>query len=64
MVGGLSEQGWRAAIGPYIRGVVESGAYPQFTRRVVEADDLSFSDQFEFGPACLLTGCAEQVVLL
>ncbi|MFI7699177.1 TetR/AcrR family transcriptional regulator C-terminal domain-containing protein [Nonomuraea sp. NPDC049480] len=61
---GLSEQEWRAAIGPYIRGVVESGAYPQFNRRVVEADDLSFSDQFEFGLACLLTGCAEQVVLL
>ncbi|MGI5288235.1 hypothetical protein ACQEVF_33540 [Nonomuraea polychroma] len=46
---------------PYIREVVASGACPQFSRRVVEADDLSFRDQFEFGLACLLTRCAEQV---
>ncbi|MGN9845585.1 TetR/AcrR family transcriptional regulator [Nonomuraea sp. H19] len=58
---GLSEDEWRAAVGPYIREVVASGAYPQFSRQVVEADDLSFGDRFEFGLACLLTGCAEQV---
>ncbi|NUP60567.1 MAG: TetR/AcrR family transcriptional regulator, partial [Nonomuraea sp.] len=57
---GLSEAEWRAAVAPYIREVVASGDYPQFNRRVVEADDLSFGDQFEFGLDCLLRGFAEQ----
>ncbi|MEV4394388.1 TetR/AcrR family transcriptional regulator C-terminal domain-containing protein [Nonomuraea sp. NPDC049607] len=58
---GLSEEEWRAAIGPYVREVMAGGAYPEFNRRVAEADDLSFSEQFEFGLACLLRGFAEQV---
>ncbi|MFB9200455.1 TetR/AcrR family transcriptional regulator C-terminal domain-containing protein [Nonomuraea spiralis] len=58
---GLSEEEWRDSISPYIREVMASGAYPQFNRRVAEADDLSFGDQFEFGLSCLLRGFAEQV---
>ena len=57
---GRSEEEWRAAIAPYIREVMASGAYPEFNRRVADADDLSFADQFEFGLECLLKGFAER----
>ncbi|MBT2226663.1 TetR/AcrR family transcriptional regulator [Nonomuraea sp. NEAU-A123] len=56
---GMTEQEWRASIAPYIREVVASGDYPEFARSVVEADDLDFTDQFEFGLRCLLRGVEE-----
>ncbi|ARF57788.1 TetR/AcrR family transcriptional regulator C-terminal domain-containing protein [Streptomyces gilvosporeus] len=58
---GLTEEQWRASVGPYIREVVESGAYPQFARRVVEAEDRAPQEQFAFGLACVLDGVAARV---
>jgi AcrR family transcriptional regulator len=56
---GMTEQEWRASVAPYLREVIASGDYPEFTRRVVEAGELDFTDQFEFGLRCLLRGVEE-----
>jgi AcrR family transcriptional regulator len=53
---GQSENEWRASVAPYIREVVESGAYPHFARRVVEARDPSVIEQFSFGLDRILDG--------
>ncbi|MCC5575871.1 TetR/AcrR family transcriptional regulator C-terminal domain-containing protein [Microtetraspora sp. AC03309] len=53
---GQSEGEWHASVAPYILEVVESGAYPHFTRRVVEARDPSFTEQFTFGLERILDG--------
>ncbi|MFI6446757.1 TetR/AcrR family transcriptional regulator [Kitasatospora sp. NPDC050543] len=55
---GQTEDEWRESIGPYIREVVASGTYPQFARRVIEAQDRSFDELFGFGLACVLDGIA------
>jgi AcrR family transcriptional regulator len=56
-----TKEEWRASIAPYIREVVASGEYPQFARRVIEAEDHSFDELFEFGLSCLLDGIAARV---
>ncbi|MFD8560940.1 TetR/AcrR family transcriptional regulator C-terminal domain-containing protein [Streptosporangium canum] len=53
---GQSEDEWRASVAPYIREVVESGAYPHFARRVAEARDPSCTEQFTFGLERILDG--------
>ncbi len=53
---GVSEEEWRAQLGPYIRSVIEGGQYPHFARVIVDADDLTFEQQFEFGLSRLLDG--------
>ncbi|MEV0149429.1 MULTISPECIES: TetR/AcrR family transcriptional regulator [unclassified Nonomuraea] len=53
---GQSEDEWRANVAPYIREIVESGAYPHFARGVVEARDQSFTEQFSFGLERILDG--------
>ncbi|WP_345634924.1 TetR/AcrR family transcriptional regulator [Rugosimonospora acidiphila] len=53
---GQTEEQWRASVGPYIRQVIEGGGYPQFARQVIEAEDRTFAERFEFGLACLLDG--------
>ncbi|MFC4911204.1 TetR/AcrR family transcriptional regulator [Actinomadura gamaensis] len=58
---GMSENEWRASMGPYIREVVEGGEYPHFARRVVEADDLTPEESFELGLACVLDGLAARI---
>ena len=58
---GLTEDQWRASVGPYIRDVIDSGAYPQFARRVLEAEDADPDQRFEFGLACVLDGVAARV---
>ncbi|MEU5211698.1 TetR/AcrR family transcriptional regulator C-terminal domain-containing protein [Streptomyces sp. NPDC020742] len=55
---GLTEDEWRAGVGPYIRQVIDSGDYPQFARRVRDAEDLTPEEQFAFGLACVLDGIA------
>ncbi|REK88737.1 hypothetical protein DY245_19670 [Streptomyces inhibens] len=55
---GQTEEQWRASVGSYIQEVVASGQYPQFARRVVEAEDRSFQELFDFGLDCLLDGLA------
>ncbi|MFE0381209.1 TetR/AcrR family transcriptional regulator C-terminal domain-containing protein [Streptomyces inhibens] len=55
---GQTEQQWRASVGSYIQEVVASGQYPQFARRVVEAEDRSFQELFDLGLDCLLDGLA------
>jgi AcrR family transcriptional regulator len=47
---------WRADVAPYIREVIASGDYPHFARRVVEARDLSFLEQFDYGLDRILDG--------
>ncbi|GAB3575298.1 TetR/AcrR family transcriptional regulator C-terminal domain-containing protein [Amycolatopsis endophytica] len=53
---GMTEGEWRGWVGAYVRQVVESGRYPHFNRRVLEAADPDFDARFEFGLDCLLTG--------
>ncbi|AEW98610.1 TetR family transcriptional regulator (plasmid) [Streptantibioticus cattleyicolor NRRL 8057 = DSM 46488] len=58
---GMTENEWRESVGVYVRQVVESGRYPHFNRRVLEADDPDADARFEFGLHCLLTGIAALV---
>lgn len=55
---GLTKEQWQASVGPYIRDVITSGRYPQFTRRVVEGEEWSAERVFEFGLNCVLDGVA------
>jgi hypothetical protein len=55
---GLTEDEWRASVGAYVRQVVESGRYPHFNRRIVEAEEPDAEARFEFGLRCLLDGIA------
>ena len=55
---GMTEDEWRDSVGTYVRHVVDSGRYPHFNRRILEADDPDAESRFEFGLACLLTGLA------
>jgi AcrR family transcriptional regulator len=58
---GLTKEQWQASVGPYIREVIESGEYPQFSRRVIEGTDRSAEEVFEFGLGCVLDGIAARV---
>lgn len=58
---GMTEDEWRTAVGEYVRQVVESGRYPHFNRRVLEADDPDAEARFEFGLECVLNGIAGAV---
>ncbi|MEW1658658.1 MULTISPECIES: TetR/AcrR family transcriptional regulator [unclassified Streptomyces] len=55
---GMTEDEWRSSVGAYVRQVVDSGRYPHFNRRILEADDPGAEARFEFGLDCLLTGFA------
>lgn len=55
---GLTKDQWRASVASYVRDVIDSGNYPQFARRVIEAEDVDPRQRFEFGLACLLDGVA------
>ncbi|MBE8518643.1 TetR/AcrR family transcriptional regulator [Amycolatopsis sp. H6(2020)] len=55
---GMTKEQWQASVGPYIRDVIASGKYPQFTRRVVEGEEWSAEETFEFGLGCVLDGVA------
>lgn len=55
---GLTKEQWQASVGPYIREVIESGEYPQFSRRVIEAVDRTAEEVFAFGLAVVLDGIA------
>ncbi|GAA2792118.1 TetR/AcrR family transcriptional regulator [Crossiella cryophila] len=58
---GQDEQQWRDTVGPYIQQVVESGRYPEVTRRVLEATDRTHDQQFELGLELLLDGIAMRI---
>lgn len=58
---GMTEQQWQASVGAYVRDVVASGAYPQFARWVLDADDPGPDERFDFGLACVLDGVATRV---
>lgn len=53
---GQTKKQWQADVASYVRDVIDSGNYPQFGRRVIEAEDIDAQQQFEFGLACLLDG--------
>jgi AcrR family transcriptional regulator len=57
---GMTEQEWRALVGPYVRQIVQSGRYPQLARAVREAEDLDHEQRFESGLACVLDGIASR----
>ncbi len=59
---GMSKDEFRAAVSPYVKeAVVESGAYPALLRRMIEAEDLSYDEQFAFGLRCVLAGIESSV---
>ncbi len=58
---GMTEQEWRASVGPYVQQIVQSGRYPQVARSVREAKDPDHEQRFEFGLACVLDGIASQL---
>jgi AcrR family transcriptional regulator len=55
---GMTEDEWRDSVGTYVRHVVDSGRYPHFNRRILDADDPDADARFEFGLDCLLSGIA------
>jgi AcrR family transcriptional regulator len=55
---GMTEQQWRALVGPYVQQIVRSGRYPQLARAVREAEDLDHEQRFASGLACVLDGIA------
>jgi hypothetical protein len=55
---GMTERQWQESLGEYVGKVVDSGRFPHFNWRVLEADDPDFDTRFEFGLDCLLTGLA------
>lgn len=55
---GMTEDEWRTSVGTYIRRVVESGRYPHFNRRILDAEDPDADARFAFGLDCLLSGIA------
>jgi AcrR family transcriptional regulator len=58
---GMTEQEWRARVGPYVQQIVQSGRYPQLARAVLEAEDLDHEQRFESGLACVLDGIASRL---
>jgi AcrR family transcriptional regulator len=58
---GLTKRQWQASVGSYIRDVIASGAYPQFARWVLDADDPDPDQRFDAGLACVLDGLAATV---
>ncbi|MBB5914503.1 AcrR family transcriptional regulator [Nocardia transvalensis] len=55
---GMTEDEWRMSVGQYVSQVVDSGRYPYFNRRVLEAEDPDAEARFEFGLTALLAGLA------
>ncbi len=55
---GQTEDQWRAAVAPYMRKIIDSGAYPRVSR-MIESTDLSPAEQFSHGLRRILTGIAE-----
>lgn len=55
---GMTEEEWQESVGEYVRQVVDSGRYPHFNRRVLEAEERDAGARFTFGLDCLLTGLA------
>ena len=58
---GMTEDQWRESVGAYVRQVVDSGRYPHFNRRILEAEDPDAQACFEFGLKCLLDGITTAV---
>ncbi|MBW4718621.1 TetR/AcrR family transcriptional regulator [Saccharothrix obliqua] len=56
---GMTEDQWRNSVGEYVAQVVESGRYPHFNRRVIEAGDPDAETRFEFGLFSLLAGLSD-----
>ena len=52
---GMTQDEWRRSVGPYVRGVIESGRFPSFGAAVM-APEPTDDEQFEFGLARLLDG--------
>ena len=46
------------SVAPYIREVIAGGEYPEFSRRVHDAEDQDDDQRFTFGLACVLDGIA------
>lgn len=55
---GQTEDEWRATVAPYMRKVIESGAYPRVAR-MTKAADLSPAEQFSYGLRRILSGIAD-----
>lgn len=58
---GMSVDDWRRSVGVYVKQVVDSGRYPHFNRRILDAEDSDAETRFEFGLDCLLTGIAAAI---
>ncbi|MGW4248919.1 TetR/AcrR family transcriptional regulator [Nocardia sp. NPDC004722] len=55
---GQTEDEWRAAVAPYLRRMIESGAFPQVSR-MVGAADRPPAEQFSDGLRRILAGIAD-----
>ena len=53
---GMTEHEWQHSISPYIRTVLDAGEYPSFAAAIVDGEDLTAEEQFEFGLARLIDG--------
>jgi AcrR family transcriptional regulator len=57
----LTEAQWRRRVAPYVRSIIGTGQFQNFAEAVIEGEDLSFEQQFEFGLARLLDGIERYV---
>jgi AcrR family transcriptional regulator len=53
---GMTELEWRQTITPYVRSVLDTGLYPSFAAAIIEGEDLTAEEQFEFGLARIIEG--------
>lgn len=53
---GMNELEWRDTIAPYVRSVLEEGRHPAFAAVIIEGEDLTAEEEFEFGLARLIDG--------
>lgn len=53
---GMTEEEWHRTIAPYVRSVLDEGRHPSFAAVVIEGEDLTPEQQFEFGLARLIEG--------
>jgi AcrR family transcriptional regulator len=53
---GLDWVQWQASLAPLIRTIVTEGKYPHLNQRVLDADEIDFDTQFEFGLDCVING--------
>jgi len=54
----MTEDDWRAKVGPYIGRILDAGQHPHFADFVIHGVDQDYVQRFTFGLDCLIDGIA------